>query len=317
MELFSDEKASSLKLLKLWLKNIKLIIVFTLTGMLVGLGVTFFIPKKYLSYAVVFPPNSNLGLSILEDPRFGNSLDADQLMQLLESRQVMDSIVKIHNLEEYYEIDKSEQGWKERLQKHYYRDITFNKTRYYSVVITAKMKEPELASNVVNSIIDVVDDIRYKIIRSNQMAAFEFAKFQYNTQQLLVDSLKTRIYALKKNDNPDNILYNHLLDITKLNSSGSKPFVTSTELEELVQSYIYEMEKLKNQKGDYDKAKALIEKPLSKVFIVNRAKPNYKKVSPSFMINGIIGLSSSLIFILVFLILKDRYHLIARELRNK
>lgn len=316
MELFSDEKASSMKLLKLWLKNIKLILIFVITGIFVSIAITFFIPKKYISYAVVFPPNSNLGLNILEDPRFGNSLDADQLMQLLESKQVMDSVVKMFRLEEYYEVDRSQKGWKERLGKLYYRDVNFNKTRYYSVVVTVEMKDPELASDIANSIVDIVDGIRHRIIRENQMSAFEYAKNQFEIQAEIVDSIKSRIYVNKQTNDPDNILYNHLLDISKLNAGSTKPFVTTPELETLVESYIYEMEKLKNLKSDYHKAKRLIEKPLSKVFIVNRAKPNYKKVSPSFLINGMVGFSASLLFILVFIVFKNRYQSILRELKK-
>lgn len=317
MELFKDEKASSLKLLKLLLRNFRLILIFTVIGALVGVAITFFIPKKFMAYSVVFPPNSNLGLNILEDPRFGNSLDADQLMQLLESRQVMDSVVKIYNLESYYDIDNSKKGWREKLDKFYYRDITFNKTRYYSVVITAKLKDPELAANVVNSIVDIVDYFRHKIIRGNQLAAYEYARTQFDLQNAMVDELKGKIYSMKHSEDPDDLLYNHLIDISKMNSITSKPFVINPELEALVEAYIYESEKLKNLKSDFHKAQRLIEKPLSKVFIVNRAKPKYKKVSPSYLLNGIIGFSSSLLFIIFFLVLRDRYSTLIKELRKE
>ena len=316
MDLFVDEKASSLKVLKLLYKNTRLILIFSLIGLAVSIGITFFIPKKYMSYAVIFPPNSNSGLNILEDPRFGNSLDADQLMQLLESQQLKDSIIKMYNLEEYYEIDKSRVSWKQRLEKKFSEDISFNKTRYYSVVITAKMKKPELCADIVNSIIELVDKFRLRIVRQNQLAAFSYAQEQYIKQQAILDSLKKLIYAKKDTKDPGNILYNHVIERSKTNYYNPRPFVNDPEMENLVEEYIFEDDKLISLKGDYHKAQRLIKKPLSRVFVVSKAVPNYKKISPSFTINAAVGLFSSFIFIILFVIIRDRFSILIKSLKE-
>lgn len=316
MDLFVDEKASSLKFLKLLLKNLRLILIFSALGLAVGITVTFFIPKKYLSYAVIFPPNSNLGLNVLEDPRFGNSLDADQLMQLLESQQLKDTIIELYNLETYYNIDKSNPSWKRELEMKFDRDIGFSKTRYYSVVITAKTKDPKLSAQIVNSIVEIVDEFRLNIVRQNQMAAFNYAEEQYLGQKLLVDEMRKTIYGKKSTKDPNNILYNHLLESTKTNHYQTNPFVDSEEMEDLVQAYSFELSKLNDLKIDYHKAQRLMKKPLSKVFVVSRAQPSYKKISPSLRINAMIGFFSSLLFIILFVVIKDRIGEVAKMLRN-
>lgn len=316
MNLFADEKASTLKLLKLLFKNRWLIIIFTLIGVVTSVVVTYFIPKKYTSFAIVFPANSNLGLSLLEDPRFGNSLDADQLMQLLESNQLLDTIVKKYNLKEYYDIDETSQASSKNLQDKFYRDVTFSKTRYYSVVITATFKDPELAANIVNSIVEIVDDIRIKIIRENQSLSYNYAKDQYEDQQELVDALKKVIYSKKDTSSSSGVLYNHLVELTKTSSESGNRYVETPEMEDLVEKYVYESEKLKNLKGDYDKAKRLIEKPLSKVFVVTKAVPIYKKVSPSYLINSLIGFSVSMFFIVLILIVRDRLGYVINALKS-
>lgn len=316
MDLFVDEKASSLKILRLLVKNIWLILIFSILGLGIGIGVTFFIPKKYQSYAVIFPPNSNSGLNVLEDPRFGNSLDADQLMQLLESQQLKDTIIQMYNLEAYYEVDKSNLSWKRELEKNFDKDISFNKTRYYSVVISARMKKPELAADIVNSIVQVVDEFRLNIVRQNQETAFEYAEELYLKQVILVDSLKKLIYSKKSTGDPDNILYNHMLQNFKANYYNPTPFVTSEELEILTESYIFEQLKLNDLKIDYHKAQRLIKKPLSRVFVVNKAVPGFKKVSPSLRINAMIGFFSSLVFIILFVIAKDRVVAVFKSLKE-
>ncbi len=316
MDLFADERASSIKLLKLLFKNILLITIFTIVCLAIGIGITFCLPKKYYAYSVIFPPNSNLGLNILEDPRFGNSLDADQLMQLLESQQISDTIIQMYNLENYYEIDRSEKSWKQKLERKFDQDVSFTKTRYYSVVVSAKMKSAELSANVVNSIVELVDVLRIKIIRNNQLSAFKYAEEQYLSQEILVDSLKKVIYNKKEASDPNNILYNHLLEITKTQYYDPTPFVSDLEMENLVENYVFEREKLTNLKGDYHKAKRLIEKPFSKVFVVNKAIPNYKRISPSFVFNAVVAFMSSFIFIILFVIVRDRFSNLIKSLKS-
>jgi capsular polysaccharide biosynthesis protein len=317
MDLFVEEKASSLRLVKVLLKNLLLIVIFSILGLAVGIGVTFFIPKKYHSFAIIFPPNSNLGLDVLEDPRFGNNMDADQLMQLLDSKQIKDSIVQLYQLEEYYEIDRSEKSWQQQLDKKYFKDITFSKTRYYSIVVTANMRDPELSANIVNSILELVDYFRAKIMRQNQLAVFEYAKDQYIKQQHIVDSLKKLIYTKKQTTNPENILYNHLIENSKSDFLSSNRFVDSEEMENLMQSYSFELITLNDLKGDYHKALRLIQKPFSRVFVLNKGVPNYKKTSPSFIINGLVGLSSSFIFILIFVVARDKWSTLVKMLKEQ
>lgn len=307
MDLFVDEKTSSLKVFKLLYKHFLLIIIFSLIGALVALTVTFFIPKKYRSYAVVFPPNTNLGLNVLEDPRFGNSLDADQLMQMLESKQIKDTIIQMYDLQTYYEIDKSQKSWSQKLDKLFYRDVTFSKTRYYSIVISASMKDPDMAANIVNSITEMVDVFRGRIMRQNQQVVYDYAKDQYKKQQILVDSLKNLIYTKKGASKPESILYNHMLENTKTDFYSTTPFVDSPEMENLVESYNYQYLVLVDLKGDYDKARRLMQRPFSKVFVVNKGVANYKKYSPSFLTNILIGFFSSFFFIIIFVIARDRW----------
>jgi uncharacterized protein involved in exopolysaccharide biosynthesis len=87
-------------------------------------------------------------------------------------------------------------------------------------------------------------------------------------------------------------------------------------MERLVEAYTFEQSKLFNLKGDYSKAQFLIKKPLGKVFVVNKAIPNYKKISPSFLLNASIGFFSSLLFIVLFVIVRERFSEISKLLQS-
>lgn len=316
MELFEAEKADAVKFLRFLYKRLPIILVVSLLGLITGLVVTFFIPPKYYSYGVVFPTNANAGLSVLEDPRFGYSLDADQLMQLLESEALRDSIIHLYKLDEYYGVDKSKKTWKQQLEKRYLRDITCRKTRYYSIVIMATTRDPELSANIVNSIIEVVDVLRARILRKNQQIAFEYARDQYLHQQQLVDSLQREIYRIKDPKQKGDLLYNFQLAASHLYGPAPTEYVNSPELEPLMKEYTFNNEILKGLKVDYEKANRLIQKPLSKVYVVSYAKPNYKKASPSYTANGTIGFFAALVFIILLLIVIDRIQSILPALRS-
>ncbi len=316
MDLFQEERSDSIKVLKLLYKNLLFIVIFSFLGLVLGIVTTLFMPKKYMSYGVIFPANTNLGLSVLEDPRFGTSLDADQLMQMLESNDLRDTLIDLYKLDEYYEVDRTDKTWKQRLEKKFFKDISITKTRYYSIVIIAKMKDPELASNIVNSMIEIVDILRSRIIRQNQFTAFQYAKDQYFKQKTLLDSLKKRIYEKKELSDPNDLLYNHGLEKLKSDFYNSSPFVTDLDLENLIEEYNFEKEKLDGLKIDFHKAKRLMEKPVSKVYIVSRATPSYKKISPSFLINAVIGLFSALLFSVLFVLVRDRAKSVFKLLKS-
>lgn len=317
MSLFESEKVDSLHFLRFLLRRKWIILAVTLAGAVAAVVISLFIPAKYASYGIIFPPNANSGIDVLEDPRFGYGTDADQLMQLLESKPMMDTIITMYRLDEYYEVDKSEKSWYQQLVKKYLRDITYTKTRYFSIVINVRTKDPEMSADIVNSIIEQVDFMRSKLLRTNQKIMFEYAEQIYTTQKTKVDSLKNKIYALKKPDSSGDLLYNHV-DIHKKEIVGYRDtYVDTKEMEDLVNEYDYESEVLKNAKTDYDMASRLIEKPLSKVYVVSKGSPNYKKVSPVIRINALIGLTSSFIFIILILYLLEKWDELESQLKSK
>lgn len=312
MELFESEKKEASLFLKFILKRKWIISIFSLSGLVLGIIITFFIPPKYESFGIIFPPNANSGLNVMEDPRFGYGTDADQTMQLLESRPMMDTIVNMYNLVQHFNIDKSDRAWHQKLEKIYHKNVSITKTRFFSLVIKVKTKDPQLSADIVNSMISLVDEMRTQLLRTNQQRVFDYYKSLYENQQKKVDSLKTLIYSINNPVQPNEFLYNHTESKSKLISNNNSPIVDSKEMENLILKYDFEFQTLNQLKRDYESAVLLIQKPLSKVYVVNKGLPNFKKASPSFLINGIIGFFLGMLFITgLLLILSMR-----NELKN-
>lgn len=302
-----EEKIEAKKTIKALIKNWKLIAILPFIGFFLAITLTFFIPKKYEAIGIIFPTNGNSSSGIMEDPRFGFGLDADQLMQLLESQMLRDSIIDKYNLIDYYEIDKTDLSWQKKLEKKYIKDIQAKKTKYFSILITAETKSPELSANIVNSIIYFVDEIKANIIRKNQYSTLDFLQTKYRNQLNIVDSIKMKIYENKKPITANDLLYNHLNGTKKNKVDKSDYYITDVLLENLVEEYLFQYDILKGYKIELSKAEAAISKPLPKVYTVSNAFINYKKSSPSYLNNSILGFLGGLVLAILWVILKSKF----------
>jgi capsular polysaccharide biosynthesis protein len=103
-----------------------------------------FIDPKYRSYAVLYPAN------IIP---MGTETPTEQMMQVLESDQIRDSLVAFYDLYTVYDINPESKGSKSTLIREYQSLVTTRKTEYESVIIEVLDKDPLRARDMVNSII--------------------------------------------------------------------------------------------------------------------------------------------------------------------
>ena len=278
-------------------RNRKLLIVSLLTGGLLGLGITFFIPKTYLSTAIVYPYSANTKDNIIGNPQFGYELETEQLMQLLESKSMRDRTVKHFKLYNYYELDTNEASWESQLTLKYVNDVTFFRSKYLSVVINAQMKDPKLSAAIANFQVDEVNKYRADIFEENRVKELNSTKHQLDMVTLRMDKLSDSIYAIKTDKTE--LLYNFMENLDNENYDASV-FVDDPRLESIIQRYVLAYRTHNHLMEEYKTKQLQYETPLPSVYAVDRANPTYKKASPSFLINGVI---SALAMLLVSLTL--------------
>lgn len=274
--------------------------------------VTAMLPKRYSSSAIIFPVYNNNLESVIDNPVFGYDVEADRLLQLLESDEVRDSVVGKFHLEKYYEIDKANPDWNDRLRQKFLNDVDFERTQYMSIVIKVATKQPVLSADIANYIIHLADGVRARIFKKNELTAFRQVEKEYLVKKNKVDSLKKQIGALRGNSNSDLVaLINMQGNVQSL--AGEIKGGISTELERSLNQYIFEQSSLNEITLRYEKAKAHYESPVTQVYVVDHAQVSYKKVSPSYLLNlGLAGFCS-LVFSISFLLFLEKLRLIRQS----
>ncbi len=266
-------------------KNRRLFAISILLGGILGVSITFFIPKKFLSTAIIYPYNSHTRGDIVANPQFGYEVETEQLLQLLESKSMRDRTINAFELYDHYGLDTMQKSWKTELALKYISEVSFFRSKYLSVVINVEMEDPELAAKVANYQVAEVNNYRESIFEENRKMEYDAIQDEYEKCEKGIEQLKDSIYAVNSGND---LLYNFIENLNNENYDPSG-FVTNPVMEELVERYVYEMNRFKALRVKRDDMKKSIEEPLPSVYSIDEAVPSYKKVSPSFTVNGLIG----------------------------
>jgi capsular polysaccharide biosynthesis protein len=146
-----------------------------------------FITPKFKSVAVIYPANVS---------PYSEESETEQMYQILQSQDITDSVINKFNLPEHYKISRNYKHFKTAIYYEFSQNIKIEKTPYDAVRIEALDKDPEMACNIVNAIIDFYN----KKVRYMHNAKYYEVMDMYS--QLLVkkekdiDSLKTALYNL-------------------------------------------------------------------------------------------------------------------------
>jgi hypothetical protein len=104
-----------------------------------------FITPLFRSYAVLYPSN----ISAYADESL-----SEQMMQVLQSKDIRDSIVEKFDLARHYGIDKNYEYYTSTLLWEYGKNVKITKTPYDAVTIEVWDKDPKLACDMVNEIMN-------------------------------------------------------------------------------------------------------------------------------------------------------------------
>jgi uncharacterized protein involved in exopolysaccharide biosynthesis len=302
MEVFENEKGDSAAAMGFLYRKRKIIIGFVGLSLALAAIVTLVLPKRFSSYGIVFPVSNNNIESVIEAPTFGYDVEADRMIQLLQSNELCDSVTQKFDLLNYYGINKSDPDWRDELREDFDNDVSFVRTPYMSIVITAETKKPELSSEIVNYIIDYTDGIRSRIFKQNQQEVFHALEKEYFAKKTFVDSLKNKMARLREVSQSDLIAILNPQGLIQTSGASAKNG-ESTEFERTLNQYLFEQSQLNEIEAKYEKAKNNCERPITKSYVVDRAHPSYKKVSPSLLINlAIAGIATFILTILILVI---------------
>ncbi len=176
-------------LLTLLLKHRVMYVKLMVATLVLATITSLLITPKYRAETIVFPTSTNsISKSLLSDVtdrkqdlmQFGEDEDVDQLLQVLESEELKERLVKNFNLFAHYDIDTTSTTKNTELAAQLKQNIQFKRTEFTSVKIIVIDKDPMLAANMANAITFLYDTIKHTIQNQRAEQAYVIMLNQFN-----------------------------------------------------------------------------------------------------------------------------------------
>lgn len=151
---------------------------------------SFIITPKYKSFAVLYPAN------IIP---MGNETPTEQMLQVLESDVIRDSVTGLYHLYDTYGIDQNGASAKSTLIKQYQESVTARKTEYESVVVEVLDKDPVQAHNMVQSIIYFFNGKERLMQQEKAMELVKILDRQLFKKRAEMDSMEAILTGIRQN----------------------------------------------------------------------------------------------------------------------
>ncbi len=175
-----------LKLLLKWKTHLAVITVAAIVLSAI-FSAPFFITPKYKSFAVVYPANTS---------PYSDESETEQMLQVMQSREIIDSVINKFDLAKHYKIDTSYKYFYTTMMYEWSQNVSIGKTPYEGVEIDVLDTDPQLAADIVNAIIDFYN----KKIKSLHEEKFYEVVTMYDRslkkKKNYIDSLENRFREL-------------------------------------------------------------------------------------------------------------------------
>ncbi len=300
-----DSFWNSSNMLRIFMKWKFHILIITFLGMIIIGASTYLIKPKYKSSAIVYP--INLG-------QYSDEEYSEQMIQMLNSRNIADSIIKKYNLPKHYEIDTAYKHFKTLIYGEYSENVSISKTQYDAVQIKALDTSPDTAALIVNSIIYFFNSKVRELHRLKEKEAMNIYHTEMNKWKNMADSINLEIEKVSERNNKfysngiqkvynnnlkntsQNATYNKTIksQLITLNNNGGK--LLNLEIE-----YIDALDKYNKNKVKYNIHLREYLKEITYSSVVTSPYPADKKSSPKRIVITLMG-GFSVFILLIFII---------------
>ena len=315
------EKERQNLLLFIWRKRKILILITGIAGV-VSTVVSFMMTPLYLSTAIVFPAaTSTVSFSEQRNAKaaamdFGEEEQSEQLVQILQSSRIRNKIVDQFDLMKHYDIDTNDANKHYLLMKEYEGHFAFIRTRYGSIQIDVLDRDPELAAEMANKIVDLIDTVKNNMVAERTWPAFEINTRKKN---LLDQDLKL---VLVKMDSLADLGVVSIEGITNLfqafvdaKNQEDRTFLRQQidvnlkygakfdALEQIRDEKIVKLEKFLDS---YEQAESDANSVFNHKFVVEQAVVADKKDQPKRLIIVLLSMIGTFVFMVFALLIADR-----------
>ena len=173
----------------LWKWRVHLLVILFLsgTGAFIFSGPQFIKPM-YSSEAILYP--SNLIPYSTESP-------TEQMLQLLQSTEIRDSIITEFDLMKHYEINPAKTKFpRSELYDAYHSNIKFSQTEFESVRIEVRDADAQMAAKIVSSIIRLLNLKARALQREKSLEIVVIEQNQLDAKRREIDSLSAALKTI-------------------------------------------------------------------------------------------------------------------------
>ena len=309
-----DNNFNNISLVQLILKWKWHIIIITLAAALCGaiFSSSLFITPLYKSEAVAYPANIS---------PYSDESETEQMLQIINSQSIMDSIIEKYDLWTDYKIDKNYKFAKTYMLNEYRSKIKISKTPYEAVSVTVMDKDPFVACDIAKDILNFYDHKVHDLHKQKVAEVVDMYDMQLRMKQDDIDSLKQCLTDLATNYGVLNYS-GQLREVTRGFINGS---AKATELKDNLEHYGADAVDLETKiiaeantysliKKDYEQNLRFFNSNLTYSNIVTEPFPADKKAFPvRWVVVALCGLGAMLLSILVIFILENRRRFVAEN----
>ena len=310
------------------------LIVCGLAGMLaIFFSSKIFIPPQFTAKTVIYAPRTNAVSKIINGENIQNERldikayaieeETEQMMQLLNSREIKDVLIDRYDLIHYYGIKTNKKAWKAKLYETLDGFIKISRTQYGAITIAVTDWNPERAAQMANDMASELDTLKNRIERDRALAAYHIIETQIHEAELqranITDSLKKLAEKgiLAYEFQSERFMQQYAIAIAQGNMSGVERLKKEIEKLEkwgpitfsLRQEQIMLSEHVAFLKTRLVNAKADLSGTMPVKFVIEKAVAPDKKSFPKKIIIAILSSLGTFFVMLTALLLYDRIKL--------
>jgi uncharacterized protein involved in exopolysaccharide biosynthesis len=200
---------SSANLITFFYTNWKKLVIIPFIAMVVAVVFSGpqFIKPLFESQVILFPSTTNsVSKALLPQTNgygdedifeYGDEQQAEQLLQILNSGEIRDSVIAKFDLMNHYDIDPESSYPRTKLFKEYESKIEFARTQFMSVEINVLDTDPQVAADIANYISKLVDKVKRRVARGRAEMGLEIVKNEYHSLQGEIQKMEDKITELR------------------------------------------------------------------------------------------------------------------------
>lgn len=148
-----------------------------------------FMKPLYRSTAAVYPVNLH---------SYSGESPTEQLLQLMQSNNIRDTLVERFRLDSLYEIDITKRGGPYWVHKELAGRLKISKTIYESVQVEIRDEDPFRARDMVQAVLDETNELALQLHRRRAREVLVIAEDAMRTEQQRVDSINAILDGLRR-----------------------------------------------------------------------------------------------------------------------